>query len=221
MPTLFQSIQGFAGASGVGVLCLAGLLLGASSFATNLPVVATDLLASSNWSAVAALPLIVVAYVIGLLAIALVDGVTRLTSSDISALSNGAVAARYGQLEQEAEILSGSVVGFLLLGVAALLNILMFPGWTRTLLFAAALCGVIAAGAFKMSRTKHAAASALAALAATTATVRGAGRDSQDTAWNLVWEEITTAEYLNGLMFVLGLATFILAAGRPPAVDIE
>jgi hypothetical protein len=36
-----------------------------------------------------------------------------------------------------------------------------------------------------------------------------------------VWEEITTAEYLNGLMCVLGLATFILAAGRPPAVDIE
>ena len=27
MPTLFQSIQGFAGASGVGILCLVGLFL--------------------------------------------------------------------------------------------------------------------------------------------------------------------------------------------------
>ena len=124
MPTLFQSIQGFAGASGVGVLCLAGLFLAASVFANNLPVIAKDLLASPNWSAVANLPLLVVAYVIGLLAIAFVDGGTRLTSSGISALSNGAVAARYGQLEQEAEILSGSVVGFFLLGVAALLNML-------------------------------------------------------------------------------------------------
>jgi hypothetical protein len=182
MPTLFQSIQGFAGASGVGVLCLAGLFLAASVFANNLPVIAKDLLASPNWSAVANLPLLVVAYVIGLLAIAFVDGGTRLTSSGISALSNGAVAARYGQLEQEAEILSGSVVGFFLLGVAALLNMLVFPGWARTLLFTAALCGVIAGGAWKMSRTKHSAAAALAALAASTGAAPAVVRDTQGAA---------------------------------------
>ena len=79
MPTLFQSIQGFAGASGVGVLCLAGLFLAASVFADNLPVVAKNLFASPNWSAVANLPLLVVAYVIGPLAMALVDRGTRLT----------------------------------------------------------------------------------------------------------------------------------------------
>ncbi len=182
MPTLFQSIQGFAGASGVGVLCLAGLFLAASVFADNLPVVAKNLYASPNWSAVANLPLLVVAYVIGLLAMALVDRGTRLTQSDISALSNGAVAARYGQLEQEAEILSGSVVGFILLGVAALLNIRVFPGWTSTLLFTAALCGVIAGGAWKMSRMKHAAASALAALATGTETVADTKRDTGSAA---------------------------------------
>jgi hypothetical protein len=32
MPTLFQSIQGFAGASGVGILCLVGLFLIVSVF---------------------------------------------------------------------------------------------------------------------------------------------------------------------------------------------
>lgn len=169
MPTLFQSIQGFAGAAGVGVLCLAGLFLTASVFANNLPTVATLLLASSNWSAVATLPVLVVAYVIGLLAITSVDRGTRLTNSGISALSQGAVAARFGQLEQEAEILSGSVVGFVLLGVAALSNTLAFPGWTRTLVLTGALCGAIAGSAWKMSRMKHAAAAALATVATGTA----------------------------------------------------
>jgi hypothetical protein len=37
MPTLFQGIQGFAGASGVGILCLVGLFFIVSVFATNLP----------------------------------------------------------------------------------------------------------------------------------------------------------------------------------------
>ena len=130
MPTLFQSIQGFAGASGVGILCLLGLFLIVSVFAENLPVVATHLLESPSWTAVATLPILVVAYVIGLLAIALVDRGNRLPASHISVLSEPPVAARYGQLEQEAEILSGSVVGFVLLGIVALLNAVAFqvPG---------------------------------------------------------------------------------------------
>src|SRR5687768_3670707 len=145
MPTLFQNIQGFAGASGVGVVCLIGLFLTVSVFADNLPKVATLLLDSSSWSAVGTLPLLVVAYVIGLLAIAVVDRSTPLTSTGIAALGSGAVAARYGQLVQEAEILSGSVVGFVLLGGAALFNIMAFPGWTRTMVFTGALCTGIAA----------------------------------------------------------------------------
>ena len=161
MPILFQSIQGFAGASGVGILCLVGLFLIASVFADNLPAVAALVISNSNWSAVATLPVLVVSYVIGLLAIALVDGGTRITASDISVLSDGPVAARYGQLEQEAEILSGSVVGFLLFSVAALLNLALFPGWARTLSFSAGLSGTIALSAWRMSRSKHRAAAAL------------------------------------------------------------
>jgi hypothetical protein len=177
MPTLFQGIQGFAGASGVGILCLVAVFLIVSVFADNLPTIAKLLLASSSWSAVATLPVLVVAYVIGLLAIALVDKPNRLTGPGISLLSHGAVALRYGQLEQEAEILSGSVVGFVLLGVAALMNMMVFPGWSRTLAFTGVLCGVISVAAWKMSQVKHAAATTLVS-AATTA---GAG-SSQDAA---------------------------------------
>jgi hypothetical protein len=164
MPTLFQSIQGFAGASGVGVLCLLGLFLIVSVFAENLPVVATLLLKNNNWTAIATLPILVVAYVIGLLAIALVDR-GKLPASHLSALSEAPVAARYGQLEQEAEILSGSVVGFVLLAVAALLNAVVFPGWARTLVFASALAGAIAVSAWKMSRSKREKAAAFLAAA--------------------------------------------------------
>ena len=165
MPTLFQSIQGFAGASGVGILCLLGLFLIVSVFAENLPAVATHLLESPSWTAVATLPILVVAYVIGLLAIALVDRGNRLPASHISVLSEPPVAARYGQLEQEAEILSGSVVGFVLLGIAALLNAVAFPGWSRTLVFASALAGAIAVSAWRMSRSKREKAAALVAAA--------------------------------------------------------
>lgn len=168
MPTLFQGIQGFAGASGVGILCLVGLFLSVSVFADNLPAIATLLLASSNWSAIASIPVLVVAYVIGLLAISLVDRPNRLTGRGIDALSHDAVALRYGQLEQEAEILSGSVVGFVLLGIAAVLNTMVFPGWSRTLAFTGVMCGLISVAAWKMSRHKHAAAAALVSV--TTAT---------------------------------------------------
>jgi hypothetical protein len=176
MPTLFQGIQGFAGASGVGVVCLIGLFLTLSVFADNLPRVATLLLVSSSWSAVATLPVLVVAYVIGLLAIALVDKSPPLTSSVIKALEPSAVAARYGQLVQEAEILSGSVVAFVLLGAAALLNTIAFPGWTRTLVFTGALCGAIAGSAWKMSRMKHAAAAVLTEVAGSAAEHGPSGR---------------------------------------------
>jgi hypothetical protein len=159
MPTLFQGIQGFAGASGVGILCLVGLFFVVSVFATNLPHLVSLLVSSSNWAAIAAVPVLVVAYVVGLLAIALVDHGGQTAS--LHQLIEGPAAMRYGQLEQEAEILSGSVVGFLLLSIAAAVNTLAFPGWTRTLAFAALLSGAIGYSAWIMSRRKHRAAAAL------------------------------------------------------------
>jgi hypothetical protein len=161
MPTLFQSIQGFAGASGVGILCLVGLFFIVSVFATNLPSLATLLISSSNWAAIATVPVLVVAYVVGLLAIAIIDRGNQLTVSTLEGLIEGPIAMRYGQLEQEAEILSGSVVGFLLLSIAALANTMAFPGWTRTLILSAMLSGLIAGSAWVMSRSKHHAAAAL------------------------------------------------------------
>jgi multisubunit Na+/H+ antiporter MnhG subunit len=65
-------------------------------------------------------------------------------------------------LEQEAEILSGSVIGFLLLATAACLNVWAYPGWARTLIICAAASFVTAVGAWRISRVKHQAAAMLA-----------------------------------------------------------
>jgi hypothetical protein len=67
MPTLLQGIQGFAGASGVGILCLSALFFGGSVFATNLPTLADFVASSKTWSGIVTVPILVVAYVVGCL----------------------------------------------------------------------------------------------------------------------------------------------------------
>jgi hypothetical protein len=98
---------------------------------------------------------------VGVLAIAVVEGVTSVGIVDLDALQ-GLTAQRFSQLEQEAEILSGSVIGFLLLAAAAFLNAWAYPGWARTLMICGAVSFVTAAGAWRVSRVKHLAAARLA-----------------------------------------------------------
>ena len=161
MPSMLQGIQGFAGASGVGVMCLTAFFLGSSVFATNLPVVVNLVAVSKTWSGIVTIPILVVAYVVGVLAIAVVEGVASAGTVELDALQ-GVAAQRFSQLEQEAEILSGSVIGFLLLGAAGLLNIRAYPGWTKTLLICSAMCIAIAVCALIASRAKHQSAAKLA-----------------------------------------------------------
>ena len=111
-------------------MCLTAFFWGSSVFATNLPVVAELIVVSRTWSGIVTIPILVVAYVVGVLAIAVVEGATNEGTAELDALQ-GLAAQRFSQLEQEAEILSGSVIGFLLLGSAGFLNIRAYPGWTR------------------------------------------------------------------------------------------
>ena len=161
MPSLLQGIQGFAGASGVGVMCLTALFFGASVFATNLPALVGFIAVSTTWSSIVTIPILVVAYVVGVLAIAVVEGVTSEGIVELEALQ-GLAAQRFSQLEQEAEILSGSVIGFLLLAAAAFLNIWAYPGWARTLMICSAASAVTAVAAWRISRVKHQVAARLA-----------------------------------------------------------
>ncbi len=161
MPSLFEGIQGFAGASGVGVMCLTALFFGASVFATNLPALADFIAVSTTWSGIVTIPILVVAYVVGVLAIAVVESVTGADIVELDTLQ-GLSARRFSQLEQEAEILSGSVIAFLLVAAAAFLNVWAYPGWARTLMICGGGSVVTALGAWRVSRVKHQAAARLA-----------------------------------------------------------
>jgi len=142
-------------------MCLTALFFGASVFATNLPALADFIAVSTTWSGMVTVPILVVAYVVGLLAIALVERFTVPGSSELDALQ-GLAAQRFSQLEQEAEVLSGSVIGFFLLATAAFLNVWAFPGWTRTLMIGGVVFLAMAVGAWRISRDKHQAAANLA-----------------------------------------------------------
>jgi len=142
-------------------MCLTAVFFGASVFATNLPALADFIAVSTTWSGIVTIPILVVAYVVGVLAIAVVEGVTSTGIVELDALQ-GLAAQRFSQLEQEAEILSGSVVGFLLLAAAAVLNVWAYPGWGRTLTICGVASFVTAVGAWRVSRGKHQAAAGLA-----------------------------------------------------------
>lgn len=173
MPSLLQGIQGFAGASGIGVMCLTAIFFGVSVFATNLPALVDFVVVSTVWSGIVTVPILVVAYVVGLLAIAFVESATGAGTPELEAVQ-GLAAQRFLQLEQEAEILSGSVVGFLLLAAAAFLNIWTYPGWTRTLVAGGAAFLLTAAGAWRISRHKHRSAAMLARRAVSSSRVEPA-----------------------------------------------
>ena len=141
-------------------MCLTALFFGASVFATNLPALADFVAVSTTWSGIVTIPILVVAYVVGVLAIAVVEAVTSADVVELDALQ-GLAAQRFLQLEQEAEILSGSVIGFLLLAAAAFLNVWAYPGWARTLIIFGAACFVTSVGAWRVSQVKHQSAARL------------------------------------------------------------
>jgi hypothetical protein len=157
-------------------MCLTALFFGASVFATNLPALADFIAVSTTWSGIVTIPILVVAYVVGVLAIAVVESVTGPGIVELDTLQ-GLAAQRFSQLEQEAEILSGSVIGFLLLAAAAFLNVWAYPGWARTLIICGAASVVTALGAWRVSRVKHQTAAGLARRASSQPR-RGVDRDA-------------------------------------------
>lgn len=159
MTVPFPDVQGFAGATGVGLLVMTAIYLITIVFATNLPEIAKAWVQGREWGAFSFVPLVLVAYVVGLLAMAAVDW--AVACAPIAVMQAGPAANQYIQLEQEAAILSGGVVAFALFAVAALLHVTALPGWKPTLLAATLLCVIVAAGSFLLARNKHSAAEVL------------------------------------------------------------
>lgn len=170
----FPDIQGFAGATGVGLLVLVGMYLLVIVFADNLPSVANAWIQRKEWGGLSFVPLVLVAYVIGLLAMALVGSTLGQDSTVVVTAPAGASVNEYVQLKQEAAILSGAVAAFALLAVAAVAQAFSWRGWAPTLIFSAILSAAVACGSYKMAYNKMSAASELAAKLSTQQPIKAA-----------------------------------------------
>jgi hypothetical protein len=152
MTVPFESIQGFAGPAGVGVLCLVAIFFIVSAFADNLPSKLKQ--TAPSWGAVATVPVLLVGYVLGLLAITVV---LRPSSADVLALAGAAdspAVSQYLKTMNEAEVLGGSVLAFILLALGAGAATISLDGWRRTLGTAAAVSLLLAFGSWRVSTYK-------------------------------------------------------------------
>jgi hypothetical protein len=171
----WQSIQGFSGATAVGSLVLVDLALIADAFADNLFPVINLYSQTPTWAIVVAIPLVSLVYLIGLLSIgageaALVwfrgaDNIALTEDTLVLAAASDAIAARYQQLRQEAELLAGSVIAFGLLAVGSALHAWRIGGWRRFLTAVATAAVIFAIASVALSIRRYATASRLATAA--------------------------------------------------------
>jgi len=157
----WQSIQGFSGATAVGSLVFVAWALITNAFADNLFPVINVYSQSPTWAIVTAVPLLSLAYLLGLLSIGAGEALMILFKfvpanclderQMDSSEPTGFVCARYQQLRQDAEILAGSALALGLLAVGAVLHAWRIEGWRRFLISVAVCATVVAVGSFALS----------------------------------------------------------------------
>ena len=163
--TPWQGIQGFSGATAVGSLVFIDWALITNAFANNLFPMINLYSQSPTWAIVTAVPVLSLAYLLGLLCIgageALLIAVKLVPKG---CLDDGIIAgsersdfvvAKYQQLRQDAEILEGSALALLLLAVGASLHAWRIDGWSRFLLSVAICAVVVAVGCVALAVRRH------------------------------------------------------------------
>jgi hypothetical protein len=161
----WQNIQGFSGAAAIGAIVLVDLALISNAFADNLFPVIEIYSQTPTWAIVVAVPLLSLAYLVGLLAIGAGDALIRLLrpartnvliADDIAlAAASDSIVGRYQQLRQEAELLAGSTIAFALLAVGAGLSAWRVTGWQRFLTAVAIASMAFTAGSIALARSRH------------------------------------------------------------------
>ncbi|MCU0633823.1 MAG: hypothetical protein MUE41_03020 [Gemmatimonadaceae bacterium] len=168
----FESAGAFAGAAGVGALCVLGVFLLLDGRAPGVFPTVEFYARTATWGIVAAVPVLAITYVVGLLAITGTVGLLELAlgpSIGSGALDAAAFAAVdtdspigqvYLQLRQEQGILGGSAVGMLVIATGAFAERRNLPD-VRAAVSLAATLAVIAsalcvAGAVVKGKEAHA-----------------------------------------------------------------
>jgi hypothetical protein len=170
-----QTLGSFAGATGVGALCFLAVFLFLDGCARSLFPAVEIYAKSTTWGIVAAVPVLAIAYVAGLLAISAAQFTVAHTFgpardvefADLVQLSNSrttdSVALReYTQLREERAILAGSALALLMLAIGAVSESRNLPGLKAVVLVSAFLTVFVAAGAFYAAGGKSVSAHNLA-----------------------------------------------------------
>jgi hypothetical protein len=153
MAGVADSLGTFAGAAGVGALCILGVFLLLDGRAPTLFPTVEEYAKTATWGVVAAVPVLAIAYVIGLVLITAscfavrgVFGPSLLEeAADTARVSNvsakdSVLAQEYTRLKQERDVLGGASLALLVLAIGALSE-------TKNLDHLKLVIGVAAAGA--------------------------------------------------------------------------
>jgi hypothetical protein len=135
-----ESITAVAGPAGVGALCILGVFLFLDGRAPDLFPTVETYAKTATWGIVAAVPVLVMAYVLGLflisgavLAVQLTFGpASELEAADIARLAaisaeKSAAVQTYVQLRQDSSVLAGSAVALIVLFAGAISEIRNLP----------------------------------------------------------------------------------------------
>lgn len=153
-----DAVGSVARATGVGTLCLLALFLFLDGRAPNLFPTFEEYAKTATWGIVAAVPVLAIAYVVGLAVMnagnalislffgpALAEEIADALRFANIDLSKSVVAQTYIQLRQEREVLAGAALGLLLLAIGSLSEIANLPG-LKGVVIAAAVVAVLASG---------------------------------------------------------------------------
>ena len=159
MPNTSDVLGSFAGATGVGALCVLAMFLFFDGRASNLLPNVEAYAKTATWAIVAAVPVLAMSYIVGLLLISGAESAVARTfgpTADVELADLARVAKlpakdsvavqRFAQLRQDRAILAGSAVALLLLAFGALSEIRNLPE-LKTVIVCSALVAILVAAA--------------------------------------------------------------------------
>jgi hypothetical protein len=143
----WDSINGFAGATGIGAICVLGFFFIADGQDSNILHTLNTYAKTASWSILAAVPTVAISFLVGQFAILSAaflcsfftsgnfSEVTSLIS--ISKANNEFLSQEYLRIKQEKDILCGSSFSFLILGVGAFFELRNLSSHKRVILISA------------------------------------------------------------------------------------
>lgn len=160
----WDSINGFAGATGIGAICVLGFFFIADGKDANIFHTLNSYASTATWGILAAVPTIAISFLIGQFAVFLGTLLATLFNSNnfdqvnsilvISKAQNDFLAQEYLHIKQERDILCGSAFSFLILGVGSFFEVRNLMSHRTVIIICAILSLVVGVVLFVLGTQK-------------------------------------------------------------------